>query len=172
MVLLAASWLTGEYCALLESPESALELMSQKSVAKLDPAIQATYLQSMLKIFAFWMNGLQYSWNEEARQSLVEMIELLHNGVNETFSRSPDLEVQERVCFSRQLFITPTIGLKLQTDLTSAIFVTSGLQYFCNFGYYCRPCSQDSYQDCQLYLVCANDAYASLDPRIALPLVL
>ncbi|GJJ70128.1 AP-3 complex subunit delta [Entomortierella parvispora] len=96
MVLLAASWLTGEYCALLESPESALELLSQNSVARLDPAIQATYLQSMLKIFAFWMNGLQYSWNEEARQSLVEMIELLRGGIKETYSRSPDLEVQER----------------------------------------------------------------------------
>ncbi|KAG0055972.1 AP-3 complex subunit delta [Gryganskiella cystojenkinii] len=96
MVLLAASWLTGEYCALLESPESALELLSQQSTAKLDPAIQATYLQSMLKIFAFWMNSLQYSWDEEARQSLVQMIELLRSGVKDMFSRSPDLEVQER----------------------------------------------------------------------------
>ena len=97
MVLLAASWLTGEYCALLEAPESALELLSQQSTSKLDPAIQATYLQSMLKIFAFWMNSLQYSWDEEARQSLVQMIELLRNGVKDMFSRSPDLEVQERV---------------------------------------------------------------------------
>ncbi|KAI7830322.1 adaptin N terminal region-domain-containing protein [Gamsiella multidivaricata] len=96
MVLLAAAWLTGEYCALLESPESALELLSQKSTAKLDPAIQATYLQSLLKIFAHWMNNLQYSWNEEARQSLVEMVDLLREGVKELFSRSPDLEVQER----------------------------------------------------------------------------
>ncbi|KAI1315276.1 AP-3 complex subunit delta [Mortierella claussenii] len=96
MVLLAAAWLTGEYSALLESPESALELLSQKSTAKLDPAIQATYLQSMLKIFAYWMNSLQYSWNEEARQQLVETVDLLREAVKEMFSRSPDLEVQER----------------------------------------------------------------------------
>ncbi|KAF8936356.1 AP-3 complex subunit delta [Dissophora ornata] len=96
MVLLAAAWLTGEYCSLLESPENALELLSQKSTAKLDPAIQATYLQSMLKIFAYWMNSLQYSWNEESRQSLVETVDLLREGVTEMFSRSPDLEVQER----------------------------------------------------------------------------
>ncbi|KAG0213882.1 AP-3 complex subunit delta [Mortierella sp. GBA30] len=96
MVLLAAAWLTGEYCSLLESPEDALGLLSQNSTAKLDPAIQATYLQSMLKIFAFWMNSLQYSWTEEARQSLVEMVDLLRDGVKELFGRSPDLEVQER----------------------------------------------------------------------------
>ncbi|KAF8982824.1 AP-3 complex subunit delta [Entomortierella lignicola] len=96
MVLLAAAWLTGEYCSLLESPERALELLSQKSTAKLDPVIQATYLQSMLKIFAFWMNSLRYSWNEESRQSLVETIDLLREGVKEMFTHSPDLEVQER----------------------------------------------------------------------------
>ncbi|KAK5823318.1 adaptin N terminal region-domain-containing protein [Linnemannia elongata] len=96
MVLLAAAWLTGEYCALLENPETALELLAQKSTAKLDPAIQATYLQTMLKIFAYWMNSLQYSWNEEARQSLVEMVDLLRDGIKDMFSRSPDLEVQER----------------------------------------------------------------------------
>lgn len=96
-VLLAAAWLIGEYCSLLESPESALELLSQKSIAKLDPSIQATYLQSILKIFAYWMNNLQYTWNEESRQSLVEMIDILREGVKELFSRSPDLEVQERV---------------------------------------------------------------------------
>ncbi|KAF9105667.1 AP-3 complex subunit delta [Mortierella sp. GBA35] len=96
MVLLAAAWLTGEYCALLENPENALELLAQKSTSKLDPAIQATYLQSMLKVFAYWMNSLQYSWNEEARQSLVEMVDLLREGVKDMFTRSPDLEVQER----------------------------------------------------------------------------
>jgi AP-3 complex subunit delta-1 len=96
MVLLAAAWLTGEYCALLESPETALELLAQKSTAKLDPAIQATYLQTMLKIFAYWMNSLQYSWDEEARHSLVEMVDLLREGIKDMFSRSPDLEVQER----------------------------------------------------------------------------
>ncbi|KAF9153748.1 AP-3 complex subunit delta [Linnemannia schmuckeri] len=96
MVLLAAAWLTGEYCALLENPETALELLAQKSTSKLDPAIQATYLQTMLKIFAYWMNSLQYSWNEEARQSLVEMVDLLREGIKDMFSRSPDLEVQER----------------------------------------------------------------------------
>lgn len=102
MVLLAAAWLTGEYSELLESPENALELLTQKSTAKLDPAIQATYLQSILKIFAFWMNSLQYSWNEEARQSLVETADSLREEVKELFSRSPDLEVQERVCSSRR----------------------------------------------------------------------
>ncbi|KAF9582534.1 AP-3 complex subunit delta, partial [Lunasporangiospora selenospora] len=45
LVLLAAAWLTGEYCSLLEAPEEALELLSKKSTAKLDPAIQAAYLQ-------------------------------------------------------------------------------------------------------------------------------
>ncbi|KAG0328121.1 AP-3 complex subunit delta [Dissophora globulifera] len=96
MVLLAAAWLTGEYCSLLESPENALELLSQKSTAKLDPAVQATYLQSMIKVFAYWMNSLQYAWNEESRLSLVETVDMLREGVNEMFSRSPDLEVQER----------------------------------------------------------------------------
>ncbi|KAI8352965.1 adaptin N terminal region-domain-containing protein, partial [Mortierella sp. GBAus27b] len=96
MVLLAAAWLTGEYCELVESPEDALELLSQKSTAKLDPAIQSTYLQSLLKIFAFWMNSLRESWNEEARQSLVETVDSLRESVKELFSRSPDLEVQER----------------------------------------------------------------------------
>ncbi|KAF9180025.1 AP-3 complex subunit delta [Haplosporangium sp. Z 767] len=96
MVLLAAAWLTGEYCALLDSPEDTLELLAQKSTAKLDPTIQATYLQSILKIFAYWMNSLQYSWTEEARLSLVEMVDALRNDVKEMFSRSPDLEVQER----------------------------------------------------------------------------
>ncbi|KAG0259626.1 AP-3 complex subunit delta [Mortierella polycephala] len=96
MVLLAAAWLTGEYCALLESPEDTLELLTQKSTAKLDPTIQATYLQSILKIFAYWMNSLQYSWTEEARLSLVEMVDVLRNDVKELFGRSPDLEVQER----------------------------------------------------------------------------
>ncbi|KAG0024588.1 AP-3 complex subunit delta [Entomortierella chlamydospora] len=96
MVLLAAAWLTSEYCSLLESPENALELLSQRSTAKLDPAIQATYLQSMLKIFAYWMNSLQYSWNEESRQSLSETTDLLREGVKEMFAHSPDLEVQER----------------------------------------------------------------------------
>ncbi|KAF9990706.1 AP-3 complex subunit delta [Mortierella antarctica] len=98
MVLLAAAWLTGEYCSLLEAPEDALGLLSQKSTAKLDPAIQATYLQSILKIFAYWMNSLQYSWTEEARQSLVEMVDLLREGIKEMYGRSPDLEVQERAC--------------------------------------------------------------------------
>ncbi|KAF9434320.1 AP-3 complex subunit delta [Entomortierella beljakovae] len=96
MVLLAAAWLTGEYCSLLESPEHALELLSQKSTAKLDPAIQATYLQSLIKIFAYWMNSLHESWSEESRQSLVETITLLRQGIKDTFARSPDLEVQER----------------------------------------------------------------------------
>ncbi|KAG0208037.1 hypothetical protein BGX31_002448, partial [Mortierella sp. GBA43] len=50
-VLLAAAWLTGEYCRLVKSPENVLEHLSQMSTAKLDPAIWPTYLQSALKIF-------------------------------------------------------------------------------------------------------------------------
>ncbi|ORZ17574.1 adaptin N terminal region-domain-containing protein [Lobosporangium transversale] len=95
-VRLMVPWLTGEYCALLDSPETALELLTQKSTCKLEPPIQATYLQSILKIFGYWMNSLQYSWNEEARQQLIETIDSLRKAVKDMFSRSPDLEVQER----------------------------------------------------------------------------
>src|SRR5690349_1862440 len=97
MVLLVAAWLTGEHCELVDSPENALGLLSQKSTSKLGPAIQSTYLQSLLKIFAFSMNSLGDSLNEEARQSLVEMVYSLRESVKEPFNHSPNLEVQERV---------------------------------------------------------------------------
>jgi len=133
MVLLAAAWLTGEYCSLLDSPEEALELLSQKSTAKLDPAIQATYLQSILKIFAFWMNSLQDSWNEETRQALVTTVDSLREGVEETFSRSPDLEVQERVrsITSDAVVAWPLPGMTVLSSASGQILILPS-------SWYCR----------------------------------
>ncbi|KAF9372096.1 Poly(rC)-binding protein 4 [Podila verticillata] len=56
----------------------------------------ATYLQIVLKVFSNCMNSLQYSWNEETRQSLVEIIDILHEDVKELLCSSPDLEVQDQ----------------------------------------------------------------------------
>ncbi|KAF9971539.1 AP-3 complex subunit delta [Actinomortierella ambigua] len=98
MVLFAAAWLTGEYCALLESPLDALEHLSNKEAAHLPPAVQAVYLQSMIKVFAYWMNSLQHDWNEQSRQMVCEMVDTLRVNIREMYSRNDDLEVQERAC--------------------------------------------------------------------------
>ncbi|KAF9160954.1 AP-3 complex subunit delta [Actinomortierella ambigua] len=98
MVLFAAAWLTGEYCALLESPLEALEHLSHKEAIHLPPAVQAVYLQSMIKVFAYWMNGLQHDWNEQSREMVCEMVDTLRINIREMYGRNDDLEVQERAC--------------------------------------------------------------------------
>ncbi|KAG0236903.1 AP-3 complex subunit delta [Actinomortierella wolfii] len=96
MVLFAAAWLAGEYCALLESPLDALEHLSNKSAVHLPAAVQAVYLQSMIKIFAYWMNSLRDDWKEQSRQMVCEMVDTLRTNIREMYGRSDDLEVQER----------------------------------------------------------------------------
>lgn len=67
--------------------------------------MQATYLQIVLKVFSNCMNSLQYSWNEETRQSLVEIIDILHEDVKELLCSSPDLEVQDQVSVNHHCFL-------------------------------------------------------------------
>ncbi|KAI8359434.1 hypothetical protein B0O80DRAFT_231563 [Mortierella sp. GBAus27b] len=147
MVLLAAAWLTSEYCELVKSPENALEHLSQMSTAKLDPAIQQlsssyptaiqqlpsqTYLQSLLKIFAFRMNSLQESWNEEARQSPVE----------------------KPIPFMKASKIYPVAARSGSPG--------EGIEHLGYSGYHCGAGVKDSSQDWELHVVRSYTAQAAV----------
>ncbi|CAG8600370.1 6034_t:CDS:10, partial [Acaulospora colombiana] len=106
-VLYAAAWITGEYCrpfhiSYLENPLETIEYLIQPGVTKLPHSVQAVYVHSILKIYAFWANNLSYSWNDDAKQELAQFTSTLREKVG-MFCSCPDLEVQERAYNIREI---------------------------------------------------------------------
>ena len=57
-VLYAASWICGEFAALLEGPEATLKAMCKRSrVMALPGHVQATYIQNAMKLYAHVIVG-------------------------------------------------------------------------------------------------------------------
>ncbi|CAG8595860.1 3010_t:CDS:10 [Gigaspora margarita] len=92
-VLYAAAWITGEFCRLYSYP----------GVTKLPHNVQAVYIQSILKVYAYWANSLTYNWDEDSKQELLRFTEMIKDKIS-TFCSSTDLEVQERAYNAREIF--------------------------------------------------------------------
>ncbi|CAG8775590.1 2985_t:CDS:2, partial [Acaulospora morrowiae] len=102
-VLYAAAWITGEYCSYLENPLEAMEYLVQPGITKLSHNVQAVYIHSILKIYAYWANNLSYNWNDDAKQELARFTLTLKEKVG-VFCSCSDLEVQERAYNIREIF--------------------------------------------------------------------
>ena len=61
--------------------------------------VQALYVHNITKIYAFWVNELIDEWNTELQTEFVKVTEVMKEKMG-MFTRSTDLEVQERVCDS------------------------------------------------------------------------
>ncbi|CAG8478758.1 3887_t:CDS:10 [Diversispora eburnea] len=102
-VLYAAAWITGEYCSYLEKPLETMEYLVQPGVTKLPHEVQAVYIHSVLKIYAFWVTNLTYNWDEDARNELLRFTGILKDKIG-MFCSCTDLEVQERAYNIREIF--------------------------------------------------------------------
>ncbi|KAI7867159.1 adaptin N terminal region-domain-containing protein [Spinellus fusiger] len=98
-VLSAAAWICGEYCSFLDNVLSTLECLLAPSVEKLMPKVQAIYVHSIMKIYAYWITELTHHWDEEVQNEFLKVTQLMRDKMN-MFSRSVDLEVQERTLFT------------------------------------------------------------------------
>ncbi|RHZ80658.1 hypothetical protein Glove_134g191 [Diversispora epigaea] len=112
-VLYAAAWITGEYCSYLENPLETMEYLIQPGVTKLPHEVQAVYIHSVLKIYAFWVTNLTYNWDEDARNELLRFTGILKDKIG-MFCSCTDLEVQERAYNIREIF--SIIHQNLTTD--------------------------------------------------------
>lgn len=73
-----------------------MEFLVQPGVTKLPHEVQAVYIHSVLKIYAFWATNLAYNWDEDARNELLRFTGILKDKIG-MFCSCMDLEVQERV---------------------------------------------------------------------------
>lgn len=65
-------------------------------MADLPVKVQSLYVHNIIKIYAFWVNELIEEWNPELQNEFVKVTEVMKEKMG-MFSRSIDLEVQERV---------------------------------------------------------------------------
>ncbi|CAG8678163.1 2966_t:CDS:10, partial [Racocetra fulgida] len=123
-VLYAAAWITGEYCSYLETPTDTIGYLIQPGVTKLSHNVQAVYIQTILKIYAQWANGLTYNWDEDSKQELLRFTEMIKDKIS-IFCSSTDLEVQERAYNAREIFsiihqnltMTPENSFDIKNDI-------------------------------------------------------
>lgn len=58
--------------------------------------VQKLYVHNVIKIYAFWVQGLTEEWNAELQTEFVKVTQVMKDKMS-MFARSADLEVQERV---------------------------------------------------------------------------
>lgn len=58
--------------------------------------VQKLYVHNVIKIYAFWVQGLIEEWNAELQTEFVKVTQVMKDKMS-MFARSADLEVQERV---------------------------------------------------------------------------
>jgi len=120
-VLYAAAWLVGEFAECVEDPVDVVNGLLRQEVTSLPAHIQSVYMQNALKIFAYitskenpsgqskssGVNLIGGDANSQTPATNSENVvdELLDAllGQLETFTKSTQLEVQERACYVLQV---------------------------------------------------------------------
>ncbi|KAG2224867.1 hypothetical protein INT45_008049 [Circinella minor] len=115
-VLSAAAWICGEYCSFLDNIPSTLECLLTSYVVDMPVKVQAIYVHNIIKIYGFWVNELIDEWNTELQTEFVKVTEVIKDKMG-MFTRSADLEVQERACSARAIF--DIVLESISQDLTS-----------------------------------------------------
>ncbi|KAI9497642.1 adaptin N terminal region-domain-containing protein [Zychaea mexicana] len=125
-VLSAAAWICGEYCSFLDNIPATLECLLTPYVVDMPVKVQAIYVHNIIKIYAFWVNELIDEWNTELQTEFVKVTEVMKDKIS-MFTRSADLEVQERACNAQAIF--DIVLAAISQDLTSeqAPLVLQGL---------------------------------------------
>ncbi|CAG8705849.1 9200_t:CDS:10 [Dentiscutata erythropus] len=96
------------------------ESNSEPGVTKLPHNVQAVYIQSSLKVYAFWANSLTYNWDEDSKQELLRFTEMIKNKIS-MFCSCTDLEVQERAYNAREIFSIIHQNLSMTSDTTYGV---------------------------------------------------
>ncbi|KAI9272741.1 adaptin N terminal region-domain-containing protein [Phascolomyces articulosus] len=115
-VLSAAAWICGEYCSFLDNIPATLECLLTPYVVDMPVKVQAVYVHNIIKIYAFWANELIDEWNTELQTEFVKVTEVMKDKMG-MFTRSVDLEVQERACNARAIF--DIVLAAISQDLTT-----------------------------------------------------
>lgn len=82
----------------LAEPQKLLNYLLQPRVLTLPPEIVAVYLQGALKVFGSWATELAEQWDDEDLARVKNAVSTVLERIGD-FASSPDIEVQERVCF-------------------------------------------------------------------------
>ncbi|KAI8068421.1 adaptin N terminal region-domain-containing protein [Gongronella butleri] len=102
-VLTAAAWICGEYCNFLEDVPSTLEWLLTPLGPKFPAKVQAVYIQNIMKIYAYWVGELLHQWNPELQGEFIKVTQVMSDKID-MYTRSTDLEVQERACNVKAIF--------------------------------------------------------------------
>ncbi|KAI8086739.1 adaptin N terminal region-domain-containing protein, partial [Halteromyces radiatus] len=117
-VLTAAAWICGEYCNYLEDIPTTLECLLVPMVARLPVKVQSVYVQNIMKIYAFWVTELMHQWNPELQGEFLKVTQVITDKMD-MFTKSSDIEVQERACNVKTIFkiiIDTVSGFTSDTD--------------------------------------------------------
>lgn len=85
-----------EHHRYLDSVPSTLECLLTPYVTDMPAKVQKLYVHNVIKIYAFWVQGLIEEWNAELQGEFVKVTQVMKEKMG-MFARSVDLEVQERV---------------------------------------------------------------------------
>lgn len=131
-VLSSAAWIIGEYANLVSNPGTLLPRFYSPSLRCLSASAQTAYLQAGIKVFTAY--GLSLV-NGHTGPPILESLRSLVLGL-EPFTRSIDLEVQERSCNFSQLLlkveghlIDSPEHLEYVSDELSALFSAYELKF-------------------------------------------
>lgn len=131
-VLYAAAWLVGEFINHLEDPAEVLPSLLQPRAIYLPGSVQSTYVQSVLKVYSYLAkleSGSQIELQDNQEDFLANMSNaqrdssklqqarsMIHEGL-EPFTKSFDVEVQERAATTLRILDLHEELLKLGTDI-------------------------------------------------------
>jgi AP-3 complex subunit delta-1 len=91
----------------LDDIPTTLECLLTPAASKLPVKVQAVYVQNIMKIYAYWVTELTHQWNPELQGEFLKVTQVMTDKMD-MFTRSPDIEVQERV--SGNACTAPHIG--------------------------------------------------------------
>jgi len=105
-VLYAASWIIGEFVEYASDHCKVLEILLQPRNIALPGHIQSVQIQNITKIFIYLAHQAYLQpQNSEQTQPFQQALSLIKSNLNR-FTRSADLETQERACFLSSLIQT------------------------------------------------------------------
>ncbi|SAM07133.1 hypothetical protein [Absidia glauca] len=128
-VLTAAAWICGEYCNYLDDIPTTLECLLTPAASNLPVKVQAVYVQNIMKIYAYWVTELTHQWNPELQGEFLKVTQVMTDKMD-MFTRSSDIEVQERACNVKTIFniiINTVNGFTSADDGNQAPIIVEGL---------------------------------------------
>ncbi|KAI8984777.1 adaptin N terminal region-domain-containing protein [Mycotypha africana] len=134
-VLSAAAWICGEYCHYLQDIPTTLECLFYDQSRKqqqhrennhtsisatpsslLPSHVQIIYVQSIIKIYAYWSSQLVEQWHEELEKEFVKVTQKMVGKMDGFLNRGENLEVQERASNVKEIFLLVLEAVQTKKD--------------------------------------------------------